>query len=397
MDSAADWAGDAAATSGLPPDVVAGSLGAMQRSALSFVPHLDSLPVYVPGRPIEEVAREQGLDPSSVVKLASNENPLGPSPMALEAMRSVLSQLHLYPDGSAHRVKARLADKLGLEPGHLILGNGSNEILEFIGHALLGPGAEVVVSQYCFAVYPIVTALFGARLVTVPALEGFHADIPSMLRAITPATRAVFLANPNNPTGMLTSREDVSRLLAGVPPHVLLVMDEAYVEFLDDPVDCLSLVRSGAMPNLFLARTFSKVFGLAGLRLGYGVGAPDVIAAFERARQPFNINSIAQAGALAALDDHEHLARTRENNRAGLARLESALRRMGIPFVPSHANFVLARVGDGAGIFAAMQRAGVIVRPMGGYGLPEWIRISVGTPAENERCIATLAAVHGSR
>jgi histidinol-phosphate aminotransferase len=363
----------------------------MQKSALSFVPHLESLPVYVPGRPIEEVAREHGLDPATVVKLASNENPLGPSPMALEAMQAVLAQLHLYPDGSAHRVKARLADKLGVEPGHIILGNGSNEILEFIGHALLGPGSEVVVSQYCFAVYPIVAALFGAKLVSVPALEGFQADIPGMLRAITPATRAVFLANPNNPTGTLTSREDVSRLLAGVPPHVLLVMDEAYVEFLDDPVDCLSLVRSGAMPNLLLVRTFSKVFGLAGLRLGYGVGAPDVIAAFERARQPFNINSIAQAGALAALDDREHLIRTRDNNRAGLAQLESGLRRLGLPFVPSHANFVLARVGDGAGVFAALQRQGVIARPMGGYGLPEWLRISVGTPTENQRCLDALA------
>ena len=365
----------------------------MQRSALSFVPHLESLPVYVPGRPIEEVAREHGLDPSTVVKLASNENPLGPSPLALQAMRDVLAQLHLYPDGSAHRVKSALADKLGLAPGNLILGNGSNEILEFIGHALLAPGAEVVVSQHCFAVYPIVAALFGARLVTVPAREGFEADIPAMLQAITPATRVVFLANPNNPTGTLTSREDVSRLLAGVPPHVLLVMDEAYVEFLDDPVDCLSLVRSGAMPNLLLVRTFSKIFGLAGLRLGYGVGAPDVIAAFERARQPFNINAIAQAGALAALDDDAHLARTRRNNREGLAQVEGALRRLGVPFIPSHANFVLARVGEGAAVFAALQRQGVITRPMGGYGLPEWLRISVGTPQENERCLAALASV----
>lgn len=368
----------------------------MLKSALSFVSHLESLPVYVPGRPIEEVAREHGLDPSTVVKLASNENPLGPSPMALGAMRAVLGQLHLYPDGSAHQVKARLADQLGVEPAHLILGNGSNEILEFIGHALLGPGSEVVVSQYCFAVYPIVAALFGARLVSVPALEGFQADIPGMLRAITPSTRAVFLANPNNPTGTLTSREDVSRLLAGVPSHVLLVMDEAYVEFLDDPVDCLSLVRSGAMPNLLLVRTFSKIFGLAGLRLGYGVGAPDVIAAFERARQPFNINSIAQAGALAALEDREHLARTRENNRAGLLQLESGLRRMGLPFIPSHANFILARVGQGREVFASLQRQGVITRPMAGYGLPEWLRISVGTPEENQRCLTALSSTMSS-
>lgn len=357
---------------------------------MQFLPQLASLPVYVPGRPIEEVARELGLDPRSIIKLASNENPLGPSPRALAAMQEILPTLHLYPDGSTHRLKLRLAEILGVETNQLILGNGSNEILEFIGHALLSPGAEVVVSQYCFAVYPIVTALFGARLVSVPADEGFGADIPAMLRAITPATRVLFLANPNNPTGTLTSREDVSRLLAGVPPHVLIVMDEAYVEFLDDPIDCLALVRSGAMPNLLLVRTFSKIFGLAGLRIGYGVGSAPLIAAFEKARQPFNLNSVAQAGALAALDDSEHIARTRRNNREGLAYLQAQLARLGIPFVPSHANFVLANVGDGSAVFSALQREGVITRPMASYGLGEWLRISVGTAAENERCIATL-------
>jgi histidinol-phosphate aminotransferase len=362
-------------------------------SAPPFNLQLASLPVYVPGRPIEEVAREHGLDPDSVIKLASNENPLGPSPKALAAMRGVLASLHLYPDGNAFRFKRRLAEKLGVEPGQLILGNGSNEVLEFIGHAFLAPGAEAVASQHCFAVYPIVTALFGATLVSVPARPDFGADIPAMLAAITPRTRVLFLANPNNPTGTLTGREDVSRLLVEVPPHVLIVMDEAYVEFLDDPADCLSLVRLGAQPNLLLVRTFSKIFGLAGLRLGYGIGAPELVGALEKVRQPFNINALAQAGALAALDDAEHLAATRATNRQGLDYLHTALAQLGLPFVPSHANFVLARVGDGQRVFTELQRRGVITRPMAGYRLPEWLRISVGTAAENIRCVTALREI----
>ncbi|MBI3880818.1 MAG: histidinol-phosphate transaminase, partial [Verrucomicrobia bacterium] len=347
-----------------------------------------------PGRPIEEVARELGLAASDIIKLASNENPLGPSPKAAEAMRRAVAQTHLYPDGSAFHLKQKLADFLGVEPANVILGNGSNEIIEFTGHALLGPGTNIVVSQYCFAIYPIVAKMMGAEVITVPA-KNFGHDLAAMLAAITPQTRIVFVANPNNPTGTLASREDVVNLVNQVPPHVLLVMDEAYVEFLPDPVDLVALVRSGVVPNLILMRTFSKIFGLAGLRIGYGIAHPELIAALEKIRQPFNTNLLAQAAAAAALDDAEHLAKTRENNARGLGFFHDAFRKLGLQFVPSHANFLLARVGDGARVFAEMQKLGVITRPMAGYQLPEWIRISVGTPAENERCLAALKTVLG--
>lgn len=363
-------------------------------SPLPLNPALENLPVYQPGRPIEEVARELHLDPARVIKLASNENPLGPSPAALAAMEHVLHNLHLYPDGNAFYLKRRLAQKLEVEPAHLILGNGSNEIIEFVGHALMAPGTEVVVSQYCFAVYPIVTHLFGARLVTVPARDHGH-DVDAMLAAVTPRTRVLFVANPNNPTGTLVAATAIARLIDELPPHVLLVMDEAYIEFLEEPCDLLPYIRGGSVPNLLLMRTFSKIYGLAGLRLGYGVGHPELVAALEKVRQPFNINALVQAGALAALEDVEHIHRTRANNLAGLKMLEEACRGLGLEYVPSHANFLLIRVGDGQRVFAELQKLGVITRPMAGYQLPEWLRISIGTPRENQRCVEALKQVLG--
>jgi histidinol-phosphate aminotransferase len=361
-------------------------------SSLQFNPALKNVPTYQPGRPIEEVAREMGLPAETVIKLASNENPLGPSPMARAAMQKVITHLHLYPDGNAFYLKRKLADKLGLKPENLVLGNGSNEIIEFVGHALMGPGVDVVVSQYCFAIYVLMTKMFDANPVVVPARDYGH-DLPAMLAAVTPRTKVMFVANPNNPTGTLASREDVLRLVNEVPDHVLLVMDEAYIEFLDDPADLLPLIRQGKKPNLLLMRTFSKIFGLAGLRIGYGIAQPELAAMLEIARQPFNINSIAQAGALAALDDNAHVGKTRRNNAQGLKYLGDALQKMKLESVPSSANFILVRVGEGNRVFDELQKLGVIVRPMGGYGLPEWIRISVGTPKENERGVAALQKV----
>jgi histidinol-phosphate aminotransferase len=352
-------------------------------------PNLANLPVYQPGRPIEEVAREYNLPVESVIKVASNENPLGPSPKAVAAMANVLGALHLYPDGNAFYLKRKLAQKLNVSTDNVILGNGSNEIIEFVSHALMGPGVDVVVSEYCFAVYPIMAHLFGANLVTVPARNLGH-DIPAMLKAITPNTRVLFVANPNNPTGTLASKHQILELARAVPASVLLVMDEAYIDFLDDPADLVPLIRDEKKENLLLMRTFSKIYGLAGLRLGYGIGHPRLIAAMEKVRQPFNINSLIQAGAIAALDDQEHLTRTKKNNADGLSFFADELRNLKLEFIPSAANFVLVRVGPGQKVFELMQRQGVITRPMGGYKLPEWIRITIGTPEENRRCVEAL-------
>jgi histidinol-phosphate aminotransferase len=355
-------------------------------------PALKDLPVYQPGRPIEEVARELGLPAAEVIKLASNENPFGPSPLAMAAIEKTLPHAHLYPDGNAFYLKEGLAKKLEVQPTNLILGTGSNEIIEFVGHAVLEPGTEIVVSQYCFAIYPIVGKLFGATVVTVPARNYGH-DLAAIAAAITPRTRIVFVANPNNPTGTRASNEQIMHLVKEVPPHVLLVMDEAYIEFLNDPPDLLPLIRAGHYPNLLMMRTFSKIYGLAGLRVGYGIGHVELITGLEKIRQPFNLNSLAQAGAVAALDDTEHIQRTRVNTAAGLKFFEEAFRELKLEFVPSSANFILVRVGDGHRVFNELQKQGIIVRPMGGYELPQWIRLSVGTPTENSRCIGALRKV----
>jgi histidinol-phosphate aminotransferase len=358
----------------------------------SLNPVLENLPVYQPGRPIEEVARELGLPERSIIKLASNENPLGPSPLALAALKGAARKLHLYPDGNAFYFKQKLAAKLGVDTANLIQGNGSNEILELIARALLAPGAEAVMSQYCFLVYPLVTRLMGATPVVVPARDYGH-DLPALCRAVTPRTKVIFAANPNNPTGTLAAPEAVRQLIDNTPPGVVIVLDEAYIDYLESPQDLVPLVRSGEKPNLILLRTFSKIYGLAGLRLGYGIGHPDFVAALEKVRQPFNVNSLAQAAGLAALDDEAHVQKTRQNNSDGLKMLEAALREMKVEYVPSAANFVLLRVGEGRRVATEMQALGVIIRPVDNYGLPEWVRISIGTPRENQRCLKALKKV----
>jgi histidinol-phosphate aminotransferase len=355
-------------------------------------PALEHLPVYQPGRPIEEVARQLGIDTAGIIKLASNENPLGPSPRALTAIKKACRHAHLYPDGNAFYLKRKLAEKLQVHPANLVLGNGSNDIIEFLAHALAAPASDVVVSEYCFAIYPIVAQLLGANVITVPARNYGH-DLAAMKNAITPRTRIIFVANPNNPTGTLAGGPEVLRLIAEVPENVVLALDEAYLEFLAQPLDLLPMIRQGRHPNLILLRTFSKIYGLAGLRLGYGIGHADFISALEKIRQPFNINSLAQAAGVAALDDDLHVHKTRRNNFAGRKFLEEALTQLGLEFVPSFANFILARVGDGRRVFEAMQAQGVITRPMHGYQLPEWIRISIGTPQQNRRCVSTLLRV----
>jgi histidinol-phosphate aminotransferase len=285
-----------------------------------------------------------------------------------------------------------MAQKLGVEPASLIFGNGSNEIIEFVGHALMRPGVDIVASRYCFAIYPIITHLFGANLVTVPA-KNYRHDLPAMLNAITPRSSVIFVANPNNPTGTVASPSDFKRLIDEIPDQVLLVIDEAYLEFLTEPVDFLPLIRVGKIRNLLLLRTFSKIFGLAGLRLGYGIGHPELIANLEKVRQPFNVNALVQAAALAALDDQTHITRTRANNATGLEFLQNSFRQLRLEYVPSSANFVMVRVGDGQRVFQDLQEQGIIIRPMTSYQLPEWIRVSVGTPEEMQRFVLALKRI----
>lgn len=350
-------------------------------------------PAYEAGRPIEQVVRELGLDPAGVIKLASNENPWGPSPLARAAAERALREAHLYPDGGYHALRHRLAERHGLGADQFILGNGSNEVIELLGHAFLAPGVECVMPQASFIVYKLVAQLFGATAVEVPLGPGLRQDLGALAAAVTPRTRLVCLASPANPTGTTNTAEEIAALARALPPHVLLVLDEAYSEFLESPPDLRPLLAEGR--KVIGLRTFSKIFGLATLRVGYGYGAPELIAILQRARQPFNVNGIAVAAAAAALGDHEFVARVRRDNAAGLAQLGAGLRGLGLEFVPGSGNFLLVRVGDGRAVFERLQRRGLITRPVHPYGLPEWLRISVGTAAQNERLLAALPAALG--
>jgi histidinol-phosphate aminotransferase len=351
---------------------------------------LRDLKPYEPGKPIEETARELGVEPEEVVKLASNENPLGPSPNAVQAMRAALENAHLYPEGSCVYLRKAIATKLGLDTENVILGNGSNEVLEFLGHAFLNPGDDVIVSQYAFVVYKLIATSFGARTIEV-ASPDYQQDLDGMLDAITPKTRVIFVPNPNNPTGTLISQGEIDHFMLRVPENVIVVFDEAYFEFLDHPPDTLRFVRDGR--HVVVLRTFSKIHGLAGIRIGYAVGPAEVTEVLHKTRQPFNVNSIAQAGALAALEDHEHLRRTKRVVDEGRAYLQEQLAKMRITFVPTVANFVMVNVGDGRAVFEKLLHRKIIVRPLKGYDLPEWVRISIGTMEQNKNCVTALTEV----
>ncbi len=354
-------------------------------------PYLRGLIPYSPGKPIEEVERELGI--SGSVKLASNENPLGPSPRALEAVRAALPDLHRYPDGGGYRLRHALATHWDVSPEMIILGNGSNELLELTGRCFLLPGDEAVYAQQAFVVYDMVAQVTGATKVAVP-LKDFAHDLVAMRRAITPRTKLVFLANPNNPTGTAVPARELEAFLADVPADVLVVVDEAYYEFLppDDRPDALRFVREGRL--LVVLRTFSKVYGLAGLRIGYGIGPEPLVAVLNRAREPFNTNMLAQVAATAALADRAHVEETVAVSLAGRAHLAEQCRALGFGVAPSAANFLLVDVGRPGGAVAdALLTHGVIVRPMAGYGFPTHLRISVGTAEENARCLAALRAI----
>jgi histidinol-phosphate aminotransferase len=346
-----------------------------------------TLSAYPPGKPIEELEREYGISDS--IKLASNENPLGPSPKAVAAIGKALVDVHRYPDGNAFYLRRALAQKLALSPDTLIFGNGSNEIIELAVRTFLRPGDEAVMADQAFVIYRLVVQSAGCTPRIVPLRDMTH-DLEAMADAVGPHTKMVFLANPNNPTGTIFRRGPWEEFLRAVPPRVIIVMDEAYAEFVEDPEYPNSLDDQGGERLVLTLRTFSKIYGLAALRIGYGVGRPELIDLMNRVRQPFNVGTLAQVGALAALDDDEHVARTRAVNRDGMAFLKRACERLGLSWVPSWANFLLVRVGNGAQVYERLLRLGVIVRPMGFYGFPDHVRVTIGTAPENERFVHAL-------
>ncbi|MFC5512177.1 histidinol-phosphate transaminase [Massilia jejuensis] len=348
---------------------------------------------YQAGKPIAEVAREFGLDEASIVKLASNENPFGVPASSQAAMTKAAADLGRYPDANGFELKAALSTRYDVPADWITLGNGSNDILEIAAHAFVQKGESVVFSQYSFAVYALATQGVGARAIVVPAVEYGH-DLDAMAAAIEADTRLLYVANPNNPTGTFIGAAQVEAFLRQVPSNVIVVLDEAYNEYLapEHQFESASWVRN--YPNLVVSRTFSKAYGLAGLRVGFAIAQPPVTDLMNRIRQPFNVNSLAQAAAIAALDDKQFLEKGARNNAEGYRQMTAAFEELGLDYVPSFGNFVLVRVGDddgaGARVNLALLRQGVIVRPVGSYGLPQWLRISIGLPHENAAFIAAL-------
>lgn len=362
--------------------------------------YIRAIAPYQPGKPISELAREMGLAEAGIVKLASNENPLGVAPRARAAIEAALPELARYPDG--FDLAKALSAHLGVGMDAIVLGNGSNDVLEMVGGAFLAPGCSAVYSQHAFAVYPLATQARGAKGIVVPARAYGH-DLGAMRAAIEPETRVVFIANPNNPTGTLLSGADIEGFLADAPKDVVVVLDEAYNEYLPDAVRYDSLRLLARYRNLVLTRTFSKAYGLAGLRVGYAVCDPSIADLLNRVRQPFNVNNLALAAAIAALDDAEFLRRSHALNLAGLRQLTAGLERLGLRWIPSYANFVTVEIPRNGGtsragaVYQGLLRQGVIVRPVAGYELPDHLRVTVGLPEENDRFLAALAAVLGQR
>ncbi len=344
---------------------------------------------YPPGKPISEVARELGIPERDIIKLASNENPLGCGEAAKAAMRRALDEVHLYPDGACFELKAALSRKWGVSMEAIVAGNGSNDLLDYIAMAFLAPGVSAVYSQHCFAVYPITVLARGAEGIKVPA-RAYGNDLDAMLGAIRADTRLVFIANPNNPTGTFTPYAEIHAFLKCVPANVIVVLDEAYNDFLPPELRADTVAWLAEFPNLVLTRTFCKIYGLAGLRVGYMLAHPQVCDMVNRVRAPFNVNSIAQAAAVAALGDEDFVARTYANNRAGITQLCEGARALGLDFIPPFGNFITIDVGDGQKVFQALLKRGVIVRPIVGYELPRHVRVTIGLPAENARFLASL-------
>ena len=350
-------------------------------------PYIRAISPYIPGKPITELAREMGIPVEKIVKLASNENPLGMSPKAKAALEKVAGTLERYPDD--FDLKKALADHTGLGVDRIVLGNGSNDVLDLIARVFLSPGRSAVFSQHAFAVYPLATLSTGAELIVVPAREFGH-DLDAMRAAIRPDTRIVWIANPNNPTGTFLPYPQLKAFLQAVPQDVVVVLDEAYNEYLPlaDRADTVAWLAE--FPNLVITRTFSKIYGLAGLRIGYALAAAEIADLMNRVRQPFNCNNLALAAAVAALDDHEFVAKSFELNRNGIAQILAGLKRHGLSHIPAHGNFITFKVADAAGVNQRLLKQGVIVRPIGGYGMPDWLRVTIGTESENLRFLEAL-------
>jgi histidinol-phosphate aminotransferase len=352
---------------------------------------VQQLQPYEPGKPVEELKRELGL--RDVIKLASNENPRGPGHEAREAVRHALDDLHRYPDGQGHDLKLGLAEHLGVSSEQITLGNGSNDVLELIARAWVAPGDRIIYSQYAFAVYAIAARSVSANPVEVPAALFGH-DLEAMAAAVTERTRVIYVANPNNPTGTWHHEHAIETFLNEVPEDVLVVLDEAYFEYVEEShyPDGIRLLER--FPNLIVTRSFSKIHGLAGLRIGYAVSSPEIADVLNRIRQPFNVNTAGQAAALAALGDHDYVEDSRSLNTSGLAQLAEGLNQLGLEYIPSVANLLSFRAGPEAqSVYEGLLREGVIVRPLAGYGMPEHLRVSTGLPEEHERFLDALKKV----